>query len=242
MAKKKDSTAEDVMPAGTTNVLRSPAEVLFAREIEALAAADKYEKPPGWNMSPRAVLTYICGGTVGGLTITPKYFGYQRLVEIAISTLVTDRALLLIGEPGTAKSWLSEHLAAAINGDSSKVVQGTAGTTEEQVRYTWNYALLIARGPSPEALIPSPILRAMESGTLARFEEITALRVGSAGRHDFDPFGKDDRDPGAEIGSAREEGLLDHCHRKHTRPGRQRHVGRLEAAVQYRRAANTQDD
>jgi MoxR-like ATPase len=173
MAKKKDSAVEDVVPARTTNVLRAPAEVLFAREIEALAAADKYEKPPGWNMSPRAVLTYICGGTVNGLTITPKYFGYQRLVEIAISTLVTDRALLLIGEPGTAKSWLSEHLAAAINGDSSKVVQGTAGTTEEQVRYTWNYALLIARGPSPEALIPSSILRAMESGTLARFEEIT---------------------------------------------------------------------
>jgi MoxR-like ATPase len=173
MAKKKDSAVEDVVPASTTNVLRAPAEVLFAREIEALAAADKYEKPPGWNMSPRAVLTYICGGTVSGLTITPKYFGYQRLVEIAISTLVTDRALLLIGEPGTAKSWLSEHLAAAINGDSSKVVQGTAGTTEEQVRYTWNYALLIARGPSPEALIPSSILRAMESGTLARFEEIT---------------------------------------------------------------------
>ncbi len=173
MAKKKDSAVEDVVPATTTNVLRAPAEVLFAREIEALAAADKYEKPPGWNMSPRAVLTYICGGTAGGLTITPKYFGNQRLVEIAISTLVTDRALLLIGEPGTAKSWLSEHLAAAINGDSSKVVQGTAGTTEEQVRYTWNYALLIARGPSPEALIPSPILRAMESGTLARFEEIT---------------------------------------------------------------------
>jgi MoxR-like ATPase len=173
MAKKKDPAVEDGLPANTTNVLRAPAEVLFAREIEALEAADKHEKPPGWKLSPRAVLTYICGGTVGALAITPKYFGYQRLVEIAISTLVTDRALLLIGEPGTAKSWLSEHLAAAINGDSSKVVQGTAGTTEEQVRYTWNYALLIARGPSPEALIPSPILRAMESGTLARFEEIT---------------------------------------------------------------------
>jgi MoxR-like ATPase len=124
-------------------------------------------------MSPRSVLTYVCGGTVGGTTITPKYIGYQRLVEIAISTLVTDRALLLIGEPGTAKSWLSEHLAAAINADSTKVVQGTAGTTEEQVRYTWNYAMLIAHGPTPEALIPSPVMRAMESGALARFEEIT---------------------------------------------------------------------
>jgi MoxR-like ATPase len=172
MAKTKDA-AEETKPAGKSDILRAPAEVMFAHELEALAAADKYEKPPGWKMSPRAALTYICGGTVGSMKISAKYIGYQRLVEIAISTLVTDRALLLIGEPGTAKSWLSEHLAAAINADSTKVVQGTAGTTEEQVRYTWNYALLIARGPSPEALIPSAIFRAMESGTLARFEEIT---------------------------------------------------------------------
>ncbi|MFO0943731.1 MAG: AAA family ATPase [Pirellulales bacterium] len=124
-------------------------------------------------MSPRAVLTYICGGKAGGVNITPKYIGHQRLVEIAISTLITDRALLLIGEPGTAKSWLSEHLTAAINGDSTKVVQGTAGTTEEQIRYTWNYAMLIANGPSDSALIRSPVFRAMESGSIARFEEIT---------------------------------------------------------------------
>jgi MoxR-like ATPase len=173
--KKKDSAVDQASPAAGngSDILRAPAEVLFAREIDALAAADKYDKPPGWKMSPRAVLTYITGGTVGDVKVTPKYIGHQRLVEIAISTLVTDRALLLIGEPGTAKSWLSEHLAAAINADSSKVVQGTAGTTEEHVRYTWNYAMLIARGPSPEALIASPIMRAMESGSLARFEEIT---------------------------------------------------------------------
>ncbi len=171
MAKKAGEESGNGVSAGA--VLRAPAETLFAKEISALVAADKYEKPPGWQMSPRAVLTYITGGTVGDTKISPKYIGHQRLVEIAISTLVTDRSLLLIGEPGTAKSWLSEHLAAAINSDSGKVVQGTAGTTEEHVRYTWNYAMLIARGPSPEALIPSPIMRAMESGSLARFEEVT---------------------------------------------------------------------
>src|SRR5262245_49034697 len=149
--------------------LRPPAEILFAAELESLIAEDKHEKPAGWKMSPRAVHTYICGGKAGKREITPKYIGHTRLVEIAIATLVTDRALLLIGEPGTAKSWLSEHLAAAINGDSTKVVQGTAGTTEEQIRYTWNYAMLIAQGPSQAALIKSPIFRAMESGTLARF-------------------------------------------------------------------------
>ena len=94
-------------------------------------------------------------------------------MEIAISTLVTDRALLLIGEPGTAKSWLSEHLTAAINGDSTKVIQGTAGTTEEQIKYSWNYAMLIAKGPSHEAMLKSPVFNAMETGTIARVEEIS---------------------------------------------------------------------
>lgn len=175
MAKKASSaeTSSSAENNGKGGVLRATAEVLYAAEIEALIAADNHERPPGWQMSPRSVLTYICGGKAGKLDISPKYIGHQRLVEIAISTLVTDRSLLLLGEPGTAKSWLSEHLAAAINGDSTKVVQGTAGTTEEQVRYTWNYAMLIANGPSPGALIKSPIFRAMESGTIARFEEIT---------------------------------------------------------------------
>lgn len=161
------------MPKDPSHDLRQPAEILYAEEIDALIKSEKHPVPEGWRMSPRSVLTYLCGGKCGKLDITPKYVGHQRLVEIAISTLVTDRALLLIGEPGTAKSWLSEHLAAAINGDSTLVVQGTAGTTEEQIRYTWNYAMLIARGPSNESLIKSPIYRAMEAGRIARFEEIT---------------------------------------------------------------------
>jgi MoxR-like ATPase len=173
MPKKKPTDDDAAASNGDGRMLRAPAEVLYAEELDALIQDDKHDKPPGWKMSARAVLTYICGGKAGGRAITPKYIGHQRLVEIAISTLVTDRALLLIGEPGTAKSWLSEHLAAAINGDSTKVVQGTAGTTEEQIRYTWNYAMLIAHGPSSEALIKSPIFRAMESGSLARFEEVT---------------------------------------------------------------------
>ena len=156
------------------NVQRLPAEELYQRELDALISAEEDPVPTGWRMSPRSVLTYITGGTaVKGVEITPKYMGNRRLVEIAIATLVTDRALLLIGEPGTAKSWLSEHLAAAVNGDSTKVVQGTAGTTEEQIRYSWNYAMLIARGPSPEAMVKSPVYRAMETGSIARIEEIS---------------------------------------------------------------------
>lgn len=154
-------------------VMRLPAEKLYAHEIEALKKDEKDKIPTGWQMSPRSVLKFITGGKAGDVEITPKYLGNRRLVEIAIATLVTDRALLLIGEPGTAKSWLSENLAAAIHGDSGKVVQGTAGTTEEHIKYSWNYAMLLANGPSPEAIVKTPIFRAMESGGIARFEEIS---------------------------------------------------------------------
>ena len=157
-------------------VQRLTAEQLFQEEIDALIKAEKNPIPTGWKMSPKSVLTYICGGKVGKKTIVPKYIGNKRLVEIAISTLVTDRALLLIGEPGTAKSWLSEHLTAAINGNSTRVIQGTAGTTEEQIRYSWNYAMLIAEGPTKEALIPSPIYRAMEDGAIARCFNLFIIR------------------------------------------------------------------
>jgi MoxR-like ATPase len=170
---KKDKAEGAKAEGQATDALREPAERLFAHELEALAANDPHERPPGWKLSPRAALTYVLGGKVGDVVITPKYVGAPRLVEIAIATLATDRALLLLGEPGTAKSWLSEHLAAAISSDSQLLVQGTAGTTEEQIRYTWNYALLLAEGPSPKALVPSPIHRGMTDGKLVRFEEIT---------------------------------------------------------------------
>jgi MoxR-like ATPase len=174
MAKTTATKGKTVTPAPKDgDILRRPAEQEYASELEALAAVDKDERPEGWKLSPRAARTYILGGTAGKTPIRPKYLGSERVVEIAIATLATDRALLLIGEPGTAKSWLSEHLAAAISGNSQLLVQGTAGTTEEQIRYTWNYALLLAEGPTPRALVPSPIFRAMEQGALVRFEEIT---------------------------------------------------------------------
>lgn len=157
-------------------VLRQHAETEFAHELEALKAIDEHQKPPRWQLSPWAVRTYLLGGTLkNGVTISPKYIGNPRLMEIAISTLATDRALLLYGLPGTAKSWVSEHLAAAISGRSTLIVQGTAGTGEETMRYNWNYAQLIAKGPSDEALIESPIMYAMREGMIARVEELTRI-------------------------------------------------------------------
>jgi MoxR-like ATPase len=157
-------------------IQRELAEQAYAHELEAMGRADRRPRPPNWHLSPWAVSTYILGGTLDdGTTITPKYIGSPRLIEIAIATLTTDRALLLIGVPGTGKTWLSEHLAAAISGDSTLLVQGTAGTSEEVIRYGWNYASLIARGPSVEALVPSPIMNAMRDGKVARVEELTRI-------------------------------------------------------------------
>ncbi|WP_424212206.1 ATP-binding protein [Streptomyces sp. BI20] len=158
------------------DVLRPHAEHAYAHELKALDAADDRPRPERWRLSPRAVADYLLGTTLpDGTVITPKYVGPRRIVEVAVATLVTDRALLLLGVPGTAKTRVSEHLAAAVSGDSTLLVQGTAGTPEEAVRYGWNYARLLAEGPGRGALVPSPVMRAMAAGATARVEELTRI-------------------------------------------------------------------
>lgn len=158
-----------------TDAIRLPAERQFAAELAALATDDR-PRPPGWRLSPTAVRTYLLGGTApDGSAVSPKYIGQARLIEIAVATLATDRALLLLGVPGTAKSWVAEHLAAAISGDSTLLVQGTAGTDDAALRYGWNYARLLAEGPSPAALVASPVMRGMREGRLVRIEELTRI-------------------------------------------------------------------
>nr|WP_298171349.1 AAA family ATPase [uncultured Pseudomonas sp.] len=160
----------------TSPVLRQHAEQQFAEELEQLRKQDSRQRPTNWELSPWAAVTYLLGGKLdNGFEVSAKYIGNRRLIETAVATLVTDRALLLYGVPGTAKSWVSEHLAAAISGDSTLIVQGTAGTSEEQMRYGWNYAQLLAKGPSREALVESPLVRAMERGKTARIEELTRI-------------------------------------------------------------------
>ena len=162
--------------ATAPEILRPHAEVQYAHELAALARLDDRERPPSWKLSPWAVVTYLMGGTLAdGTVIVPKYVGRRRLMEIAVATLATDRALLLLGVPGTAKTWVSEHLAAAISGNSTLLIQGTAGTTEETLRYGWNYARLLAEGPSEAAIVPSPVYRAMQAGSIVRVEEMTRM-------------------------------------------------------------------
>jgi MoxR-like ATPase len=161
-----------------SQILRQHAEHLFAHELEELKKQDTGKRPANWIMSPQNVVTYLVGGKLkNGFEVTPKYIGNRGLMEIAVATLTTDRALLLYGLPGTAKSWVSEHLSAAISGDSTLIIQGTAGTSEEAVRYGWNYARLIAQGPSAEALVETPVMRGMQDGKIVRLEELT--RIGS---------------------------------------------------------------
>jgi MoxR-like ATPase len=174
-------------------VIRQAAEERHRVELEALKLADTFPRPEGWALSPKMAATFIMGTTNkrasanGGtpttfktadgreIQITPKYIGDRSTIEVAIATLASDRALLLVGEPGTAKSWLSEHLTAAISGSSRYVIQGTAGTTEDQIKYSWNYAMLLAEGPSEKALVPSPMYRGMQEGKIVRMEELTRV-------------------------------------------------------------------
>ena len=169
--------------APESELLREPAEVKYRRELEALRQNDADQAPAAWMLSPRSVLTYIVGGKkplratidvkVVAVTITRKFCGDDSIVERSIVTLASERALLLVGDPGTGKSWLSEHLAAAISGTSLLTIQGTAGTTEEQIKYSWNIARIIAEGPRPDNMIQSPCMLAMRAGKIFRFEEIT---------------------------------------------------------------------
>lgn len=197
MAKAKTPSAADVNPSTAsapaaaaptaampeTELLREPAEIKYRRELEALRQNQTDQAPAAWLLSPRSVLTYITGAkkplkaTIDGkeveLAITRKFFGDDSIVERSIVTLASERALLLVGDPGTGKSWLSEHLAAAISGTSLLTIQGTAGTTEEQIKYSWNIARIIAEGPRPDNMIQSPCMLAMRAGKIFRFEEIT---------------------------------------------------------------------
>ncbi|MFD9734828.1 AAA family ATPase [Umezawaea sp. NPDC059074] len=152
-------------------VQRPPAEVRFADELAHLRATDTAHRPPGWALSLQGARRFIVGDPREG--VTRKFVGDPSLIDRALVTLATSRGLMLVGEPGTAKSLLSELIAAAVCGESTLTIQGGAATTEDQIKYSWNYALLVSEGPSPRSLVPAPMLRGMAEGKVVRFEEIT---------------------------------------------------------------------
>ncbi len=183
MAKKKASAKLK----DSDSLLRQPAELRFADELTRLSEVDDAQRPAGWNLSPKAVRTFIVGSDAAGgegksrgrskqtssPEISRKFHGDDTMVDRAIVSLMSNRGLILVGEPGTAKSMLSELLAAAVCGTSALTIQGTAGTTEDQIKYSWNYALLLAEGPTPRALVPAPLYQGLLHGRIVRFEEVT---------------------------------------------------------------------
>ncbi|MWK32610.1 AAA domain-containing protein [Actinomadura sp. J1-007] len=160
-------TSDAVLPSARRTAVR--------RRAGPARRARRAAPSPGWRLSPWAVTTYLLGGELpDGSRIAPKYVGPRRLMEVAVATLATDRALLLLGVPGTAKTWVSEHLAAAVSGDSTLLVQGTAARRGgHPVRVELRAAA--RRGPVGEALVESPLMRAMRTGAVARIEELTRM-------------------------------------------------------------------
>ena len=219
-----------------SRIIRPPAETVFAEELAGLAANDSGAKPAGWKLSPRAVREFIVGSDGRALAhewngkktktiVRQKFYGDDALVERCIVTLLGQRGLMLVGEPGTAKSLLSELLAAAVASNSTFTIQGTAGTTDDQIKYSWNYALLLAEGPTARALVPSPLHTAMRSGSIVRFEEITRCQpeiqdtlvslLSDKAMH-VPEFGD-----GAGGRAFRDARLQPHRHRQSSRPRRQ---------------------
>ena len=178
MAKKKTSASAS---SPTRKIQAPPAEIRYAEELAVMRDADSNPRPDGWLLSPASIVDFICGtdgqkvGTKKStaLAISEKFVGPRDIIQRCVVTLAGERGLMLVGEPGTAKSMLGELLAVAISGTGALAVQGTAGTTEDQIRYGWNYAMLLDRGPTPEALVESPVMQAMRQGKIVRFEEVT---------------------------------------------------------------------
>jgi MoxR-like ATPase len=159
-------------PSPDLDIQRPAAEVLCADELARLAQHDAGRpRPRGWKLTPASVVAFVLGDDK--LAVAPKFVGSRAFVERCVVALATNRGLMLIGEPGTAKTWLSELIAAAVSGDSTLTIQGSAGTTEDAIKYSWNYALLLAEGPSERSLVPAPVYRGMHEGKVVRFEELT---------------------------------------------------------------------
>ncbi len=162
-------TEKNAQAAG--NLQRPPAELLYADQLEQLRLRDDGARPPGWALGMKAARSFILGDAALG--IPAKIVAPASSIERMLVTLATGRGLMLVGEPGTAKSLLSELLACALSGVSTLTIQGGASITEDQIKYGWNYALLINEGPSPRALVPAPLYLGMQQGRIVRFEEIT---------------------------------------------------------------------
>ncbi len=119
--------------ADKTNVQRLPAESCYAGEIDALHRQRRPIPSPPLAYVPRSGASPTHAGERRGIPSSPpSTSGHQRLVEIP-SPPGHRPALLLIGSRAPQKLAF-EHLTAAINGDSTRVIQGTASTTEEQIR------------------------------------------------------------------------------------------------------------
>ena len=157
--------------AALDTVLRQHAE-----ELAELAKADNRQRPPNWKLSPWAVRTYLLGGTLhNGFVVTPKYIGNRRADRDRRRDAGDRPRAAAVWRAGDGKIWVASTWRRRSAASLTLLVQGTAGTDEAAIRYGWNYARLLAEGPSHAALVVSPMMRAMREGKIARIEELTRI-------------------------------------------------------------------
>ena len=94
---RKDKTMQET--------IKPPVELRYQEELEALKKVDEEQgnkKPDNWQMSPKAVRTFILGSEKPikykrkNISIKKKYFGNDALVERCIVTLAGNRGLMVL--------------------------------------------------------------------------------------------------------------------------------------------------
>lgn len=106
--------------------------------------------------------------------MTSTIVGRRRELELLQAALATGAHVLLEGPPGTGKSTLLRHVAAARH-SSFVLVEGNAELTPTRLVGSFDPALVLTRGYAPEIFVDGPLVHALREGGLLYLEELNRV-------------------------------------------------------------------